>query len=227
MALNELPNTDRLGDAVYNRIRDAIISGELQPGTPLRVPAIAQDLGVSRSPVREAIIRLTGERFAHSEPRLGAVVTEVKRQDLIGLYEIREVLEGLAARLAAQADEPEPIEKLQELLRRHDHAVSHGDIDEHVEIDLSFHRQVRRLAGNPELEHLLDHIESQVRLAMLTITVISGPHLAVDEHKSIYKAIESHDPDSAEIAARAHIARLQKTLMNQDISTKQDTNEYK
>ena len=220
MALSELPTTDSLGDTVYNRIRDAIISGELESGTPLRVPALAEILGVSRSPVREAIIRLTSERLAHSEPRLGAVVAKVKRQDLAGLYEIREVLEGLAARLAAQADEPEPIEKLQELLRKHDHAVSHGDIDEHIELDLSFHRLVRQMAGNLELELLLNHIESQVRLAMLTITVSSGPHIAVDEHKSIYKAIQRHDPNGAEKAARAHIARLHDTLMNETNQTK-------
>ncbi len=215
MALSELPNTDLLGDAVYNRIRDAIISGELEPGTPLRVPAIAQELGVSRSPVREAIIRLTGERLAHSEPRLGAVVTEIKRQDLVCLYEIREVLEGLAARLAATSKESVPIEYLEDLLHKDDNAVTHGNIDEHIELDLSFHRLVRRIAGNAELTRLLDQIESQVRIAMLTVTVTSGPHLAVDEHKLIYKAIQSRDPDGAEKCMRAHISRLHETLLHQ------------
>jgi DNA-binding GntR family transcriptional regulator len=219
MALTELPNTDRLGDAVYNRIRDAIISGELKPGTPLRVPAIAQDLGVSRSPVREAIIRLTGERLAHSEPRLGAMVAKVKRQDLADLYEIREVLEGLAARLAAASTNFGPIADLKEILHKHDNAVSQGNIDEHIELDLSFHRLVRQMAGNKELELLLNHIESQVRLAMLTITVSSGPHIALGEHKSIYKAIQSRDPNGAEKAARAHIARLHDTLMNETNQT--------
>ncbi len=213
MALTPLTSIDSLGDAVYNNIRDAIISGELEPGTPLRVPAIAQALGCSRSPVREAIIRLTSDRLAHSEPRLGAVVAEIKRQDLVGLYEIREVLEGLAARLAAKSNESGPIENLGDLLNKDEEAVEQGNIDEHIELDLSFHRLLRRIAGNSELERLLDQLESQVRLAMLTITVSSGPHIAVNEHKLIYRAIQSHDPDSAEQAARAHIVRLHETLL--------------
>ncbi len=216
MALSELPSTDLLGDAVYNRIRDAIISGELEPGTPLRVPAIAQELGVSRSPVREAIIRLTGERLAHSEPRLGAVVTEIKRQDLVCLYEIREVLEGLAARLAATSIEQAPVEDLEGLLHKDENAIIRGNIDEHIELDLSFHRLVRRIAGNAELNRVLDQIEVQVRLAMLTVTVTSGPHLAVDEHKQIFKAIQSRDPNGAEKCMRAHISRLHETLLNQN-----------
>lgn len=220
MALTELPNTNSLGEAVYNRIRDAIISGELQPGTPLRVPALAETLGVSRSPVREAIIRLTSERLAHSEPRLGAVVANVKRQDLVGLYEIREVLEGLAARLAAASTDFSQMALVEEVLEKHDHAVSLGNIDEHIELDLSFHRLVRQMAGNTELELLLNHIESLVRLAMLTVTVSSGPHIAFEEHKSIYKAIQSRDPSDAEKAARAHIARLHDTLMNETNQTK-------
>ncbi len=221
MALARLTSIDSLGDAVYNNIRDAIITGELKPGTPLRVPAIAQSLGVSRSPVREAVIRLTSERLARSEPRLGAVVTEIKREDLAGLYEIREVLEGLASRLAAVSKDTDSIVGFGLLLEQHELAVKRNDINEHIELDLSFHRSIRRIAGNRELELLLNNLESQVRLAMLTVTVSSGPHVALEEHKEIYQAIKNRDPNGAEKAARAHIARLHNALMNQTNHTGQ------
>ena len=216
MALTRLLSIDSVGDAVYSTIRDAIISGELKPGTPLRVPAIAQQLGVSRSPVREAIIRLTTERLAHSEPRLGAVVTQITRGDLTGLYEIREVLEGLAGRLSASMIDGDKIKALGSILVEHEKAVRTNNIEEHVELDLSFHRLIRQSACNSELVVLLNHLESQVRLAMLTITVTSGPKIAFHEHTLIYDAIEAHDPDLAEKTSRAHIARLRNTLLTQD-----------
>ncbi len=212
MALSQIPSSDLLGEAVYNRIRDAIITGELAPGERLRVPSLAKELGVSRSPVREAVIRLINERLAVSEPRLGAVVTKVDRHDLVVLYEVREVLEGLAARLAAKSPSRELITNLSMVLDEHEQAVSALDLAKHVESDTSFHRFIRLSTGNPELVRLLDHIEAQVRLAMLTVTATAGPKIALEEHKAIFSAVRDSDMENAERLARMHIIRLRDAL---------------
>lgn len=213
MGISELPLVDRLGDAVYAKLRDAIISGEIEPGARLQVPTLAHALGVSRSPVRDAVIRLTNERLAIDEPRRGAVVVQVDRQQLVALYEVREVLEGLAARMASTSVQLPQLDKdLTLLLTEHEQALENMDVAKHIELDTQFHRLIRRAAGNHELEHMLDHIEAQVRLAMLTVTITSGPHHALDEHRAIYDAIRVGDPEEAQQKACAHIARLRQAL---------------
>src|SRR5579875_1256952 len=106
MHLERLPAaaTDRIADAVYERIRDAIFTGALPPDARLSVPALADRLGVSRSPVREAVMRLIHDRLAVEEPRRGAVIARIEPADLIHIYEVREALEGLAVSLAARRD---------------------------------------------------------------------------------------------------------------------------
>jgi DNA-binding GntR family transcriptional regulator len=102
MGLGRLPPADRIADTVDEKLCNAIFARTLQPGTRLSVPALAAELGVSRSPVREAVLRLTQERLAREEPRRGAVVAHIGPRELTALYEVREVLEGLAARLAVE-----------------------------------------------------------------------------------------------------------------------------
>lgn len=205
-------STDRLGDAVYTRIRDAIISGELPPGSPVGVPALAEALGVSRSPVRDAILRLTHEGLVHTRARRGATVVLIRPEDLERLYEVREVLEGLAARLAALSSRPAADDELAEVIAAHSRAIANVNIPEHIELDVTFHRMVREMSGNPEVERLLRDIDARVRLAMLTTTIASGPERALQEHKAIYQAIRVHDSEGAEHAARSHIARLRLSL---------------
>ncbi|MEU0520603.1 GntR family transcriptional regulator [Streptosporangium sp. NPDC006007] len=208
----------RIGDAVYERLRDAICAGVLPPGSKLSIPALAESLGVSRSPVREAVVRLTQERFAREEPRRGAVVATVELPDLVRLYEVREVLEGLAARLAVLHGSEKFIAELTRTHQEHERAVTAGDTTRHMKLDMRFHQLNRSAANNPELLRLLDDIQGQVQLAMLTTTVTSGPCLAVEDHRLILEAITARDAQLAEERARAHIARLRHTLHAQGVS---------
>lgn len=215
MDLDRLPTraTDRIADAVYERIRDAIFAGTLPPGARLSVPSLADRLGVSRSPVREAVVRLTQNRLAVEEPRRGAVVTRIGKAELARIYEVREVLEGLTARLAARRGDPQLSAKLADVLQEHERAVEADDIAAHTEIDMRFHSLIRHSCGNPEAARLLDDIQTQIRLAMLTTTVTAGPHKAVADHRALYRAIRDRDPGQAEHTARAHIARLREALL--------------
>lgn len=203
---------DRLGDTVYERIREQIFSGELPAGTRLSVPALAARLHVSRSPVRDAVLRLTQEGIAREEPRRGAVVARITASDLAALYEVREVLEGLATRLAVENAGRRLVDALADVLARHEQAVRDSNLDGHFEADTTFHRLIREASGNPEVCHMLDRIGSKVRLAMRTTSVTAGPKYAVRDHRKILAAIRKGDPGHAETVARAHIARLRTAL---------------
>ncbi|ASR36722.1 hypothetical protein BAY61_18870 [Prauserella marina] len=205
----------RVADAVYERLREMIFTGELAPGARLSVPALAESLEVSRSPVRDAVLRLVQERLAREEPRRGAVVARVGTAELASIYEIREVLEGLAARLAVENAGRKLVRALKEALDEHEAAMRTADLAASTEADLRFHRLIREAAANPELVRLLDDVQTQVRLAMRTTTVTAGPRQAIDDHRAILTAIESGDATAAEQAARAHIFRLRTVLLQQ------------
>lgn len=209
----KVSSPERIADVVYQHLREQIFSGELPPGTRLSVPAIADEFDASRSPVRDAVLRLTQERLAREEPRRGAVVARVGPVELAALYEVREVLEGLAARLAVENAGRRLIDRLRDTLTEHEEAVATADLDRHQQADMRFHSLIRQAGGNDEVIRTLDDIQAQIRLAMRTTTVTGGPRYAVADHRAILTAIESGDPAEAERAARAHIARLRLVLL--------------
>jgi DNA-binding GntR family transcriptional regulator len=206
----------RVADNVYELIVSAVLRGELRAGSRLSVPGIAARLAVSRTPVREAIQRLVREGLAVEEPHRGAVIATFDTRELIEIYELREVLEGLAARLAAtRIDEP-GLAALRHGLAEHRAAVASGDTAAHFELDLRFHRLVSRAAGNANLARSLDLLQSRIRLAMLSTSVTAGPSRALADHEAIVDAIASRDAARAETAARGHIARLAEVLRARD-----------
>lgn len=209
----KVSSAERRADMVYQHLRERIFAGELPPGARLSVPAIAEELEVSRSPVRDAVLRLTQERLAREEPRRGAVVARVGPAELAALYHVREVLEGLAARLAVENAGRRLVERLRAVLAEHEEAVDAADLDRHLEADMRFHALVRQAGENDEVIRLLDDIQAQIRLAMRTTTVTGGPRHALADHHAILAAIESGDPAEAERTARAHISRLRLALL--------------
>lgn len=210
----ELRTPMRLVDSVYEQLREAILAGDLEPGERLSIPNLAQKIGVSRSPIREAVQRLTQDGLAIEEPRRGAVVNEVSIADLVKLYEIREVLEGLAARLAAERANPELVAHLDTVLTAHEAAIAADDRPKRQQENIRFHRAIRQASDNPGLERWLDTIEGQVSLAMRRTGMIKGDvEQTIKEHRAIFEAIESSDPQAAEAAARAHISRVRDKLL--------------
>lgn len=203
----------RLVDSVYERLRDAILNGELQPGQKLSVPALAQRFQVSRSPIVAAVQRLTQEGLAVEEPRKGAIVTLISVKELVRLYEIREVLEGLSARLAAERASPTMVAEMAVVLARHEAAVVSGDQASRQLENMNFHRLIREAAEHPELARWLAAIQLQVKLAMSRTGVyMDDVELTVREHRAILDAIRARDGDAAERVARVHIRRVREKL---------------
>ncbi len=202
-----------LADQAYEYLRDAILNGQLAPLTPLSAPEVARRLGISRSPAREAIARLAAEGLARLEPRRGAVVAQITLDDLEEIYEVREVLEGLACRLAALALDDTAMKEIDEVVAEHRAAVTVGDVARHMAADQRFHKLVRSIAGNRRLTESLDRLQGEIRVAMNTThRVAGGMHQALAEHEEIAEALRRRDPVAAEEAGRRHIRRLRQGL---------------
>lgn len=202
-----------LVDQAYSAIRAAILSGTLAPGMRLSVPDLARQLDISRSPVREAIARIEYEGLARSSSHRGAVVVEIGLEELISIYEVREVLEGLAGRLAAKSVDEPLVQKLEENWHEHDEAVARGDVAAHMELDAGFHRLVRDAARNERLASSLRRLQGQIRVAMdTTVARRGGMHAALAEHRALIDAIRDGDPSRAERVSREHIIRLRESL---------------
>lgn len=155
-----------LRERVYAELRERIIEAEYPAGTRLVEREVAEELRVSRVPVREAMQRLESEGFLSVRPRRGSVVTDCGPEDAEHLFDVRENLEGLAARLAARHARPEELRALEELLARARRAAESGRLREAVSLNADFHRAVVELSGNPLLVELMAPLDSRLHAAL-------------------------------------------------------------
>lgn len=212
-ALEVLERRLRTTDDVYESLRAAILTKRLAPGERLKVPSLAERLGVSRSPVREAVQKLVQQGLATEEAHRGAVVAVFDFASLIRLYELREVMEGLAARLACERATNEEVQELEAIMASHEDALDHDDFRGHLDFDRRFHLLLRRAARNEHLTDALERVQDKVTIAMLAAD-ISWPRHAVAEHRAILRAIEAREPSQAQAEAVAHIARLRRDMVS-------------
>ena len=203
----------RVVDAVHHRLRRAITRHEFAPGFHLSVPALARQLGVSRSPVREAVQRLVAEGLAVEIPRKGIYVTRYEVADLLPYYEMRLALEGLAGRLAAQKATSGHIASIGDILEAGRKAIERDDLEEHIYQDIAFHTAMMNCAGNAPLTEALKNIYGRLHSAMIARVVLVGPRQAYEDHLHIFEALCTRDPAATEAAARGHVERILRRLV--------------
>jgi len=204
-----LARPEALTDQVAERLRAAILSGALAPGTHLSVPEIARQLGVSRTPAREGLIALEREGLVEPRASTGMAVIAGGTAEILDLLDIREGLEIMTARRAAERMDAGGVERLRVLLARHDAMLASGDLAGHVELDAAFHGAIRDAAGNARLARMLVQIDQQLRVLNSRLSRAKGwsGRAVLRDHKAIIEAIAARDPDRAEEQMRAHILR--------------------
>ncbi|MEQ6899766.1 GntR family transcriptional regulator [Nocardioides sp. YIM 152588] len=202
--------TELLGDAVYARLVDLIFTGDLQPGAPLSVPALAARLDVSRSPVRESVQRLIADGLAVHVAHAGARVAEVDEETIADVMTVRELLDGLAAREATRRADGEQIAQLRRLLEEQEAllgSAADGLVD--ARLDLEFHTAVRDLAGNPTLSDALHRLDTKAHLYNSGLWEDDeNRRIALLEHRRIVDAIAAGDAEAAGVAAEAHVSSV-------------------
>lgn len=200
---------ETLAEQVFRRIQAAIVRGEIAPGSKISEPELARTYGISRGPLREAMHRLEGQRLVVRVPHAGARVVSLGARELVELYQIREALEGMACRLAAQRMTQADIDELRRVLDAHerDEAFQAGRGYYQQEGDYDFHYRIVQGSGNGMLIRLLcDELYQLAR--MYRIQYSASPHRprqAFAEHHRILDAIAERDGELAEILMRRHI----------------------
>lgn len=208
-----------LAERVFERLQDDIVLGVLKPGARLGETELAGRYGVSRGPLREAIRRLESRKLILREPHVGARVASLSLDDLVEIYRVREALEGMAARLAAECMTKEEVAGLHATLSQHE---QQQDLQEDTayfqrEGDLDFHYRIIQGSHNKTLADLLiGEIYHLVRMYRYQFSAVaSRPQKALAEHRRIVEAIESGDADLAEMLMRRHIGRARENIEQQ------------
>ncbi|MDR3289010.1 MAG: GntR family transcriptional regulator [Peptococcaceae bacterium] len=201
-----------LREIVFESMREAIIGGVLKPGERLMEMQLADEMGVSRTPVREAIRKLELEGFVVMVPRKGAYVAGVSLKDVADVFEIRTALESLAAGLAAERVTEEEIEQMERLV--HWAEEKEPTLEQILEMDTSFHALVYKASRNPWLTQILENLWEQIQRFRSTSLAVPGRGKeAILEHRGIIEAIALHRPEEAQELAAAHIAAAETVFL--------------
>lgn len=203
-----------LRELVFENIRQAIVKGIFAPGERLMEIQLADDLGVSRTPVREAIRKLELEGFVVMIPRRGTYVANLSIKDINDVYEIRISLDVLAAGLAAERIEPEELEELNRLLLEISEAAKTGPMEKIVKLDTAFHDVLYKASRNDRLRNIINNLREQITGIRGTSMRYPG-RLAdtLEEHRALVDSIAARDSERAQAAARIHLENAEHTLL--------------
>ncbi|MFN2227989.1 MAG: GntR family transcriptional regulator [Anaerolineae bacterium] len=208
-----------LSDAVFHRLRDAVIDGRLAPGQWLRQEALAQEFGLSQMPVREALRRLVAEGLAERIPYRGVRVVKFTPEDIADMFTLRLTLEGLAVRHATPHISQEEIDELKKNLARGAGLTAQHEMPERRELNTAFHLTICRASGHRYLVRQVESLWAWFPSVMLYEGMrrqeeLSPARLAREnaEHRAILAALEARDAGRAEAETRRHIRNLAEEL---------------
>jgi DNA-binding GntR family transcriptional regulator len=198
---------------VYRALREAIVSSELAPGQRISENELAERLAVSRTPIREALIRLRDERFVRIVPQLGTFVTPISVAAVEDAQFIRESLECAAVRIAAVEADDADFAALDGLIRRQAGVSEHGDHARFAVLDDEFHAAICQLAGRPVAWEVAERVKGHLnRVRRLSLPQPRYLEEMVAEHRHVLEALQQRDPAAAEAALRHHLRMVLSAL---------------
>lgn len=194
----------KLSNQVYDILKEMIANHRFEPGARINVEQITKELGVSRTPVWEAVGRLEQEDLVENIPNRGVFMAVLTPQKALELYAVREVLEGMAAKLAAERVDEKALALLDACLAQQKKVVESGDLKEYSKSDFKFHAIIYELSGNAYLQEMLQAIKNKMRPIKLSIHVEPVlPHL-YEQHLKLLEALRARDSSKAEAVFREH-----------------------
>lgn len=213
-------NRERLSMQVYTILKGMIADYRFNPGTRVNVEQIAKEVGVSRTPVWEAVHRLVQEGLLENIPNRGVFMSALSPKQAIELYTVRETLEALAARLAIQNIDEKTIQKMKKCLEQQYKVVQKEDLVSYSRLDFDFHAMVYESSGNRMLQEMLETIKNKMRPITMHITPILSS--LYHDHVEILEAFQEKNSDKAEAAFRKHNHQ-----MIDQIQSSMETDEWK
>ena len=209
----EQHKTISLADQVFERLEGEILGGKYQQGDILTESRLTEDLGVSRTPVREALRRLEQEHIVELSPR-GIVILGVTEKDIQDIYAVRMEIEGMAAARAAESDNAEHLAELREALELQEYYVSRRDAEHIRTMDNRFHELLYRMSRSGVLyDTLLPLHKKAQKFRKASVQNESRAEQSAREHREIFEAVAAHDAVAAERAMREHVRRAGEHIM--------------
>lgn len=209
-----LDNYKPLREIVFETLREAIINAVLKPGERLMEIQLAEEMGVSRTPVREAIRKLELEGFVVMIPRKGAYVAGISMKDIADVFEIRAAMEGLAAALAAERITEEELESLERILVKIGEYVEKNDLEKLIEADTQFHETLFKASRNERLVQIVTILREQIqRFRTASLSTPGRMKYALEEHKKIVEAVSERNVELARALATEHIENAENSML--------------
>ena len=209
----DIKNHRPLREIVYEELKMQILKGQIVPGTRMMEVEMAEEMGVSRTPIREAIRKLEKEGLVTIEPRRGAYASQISQKDMIEILEVRQNMEGLAAFYAAARMTDEGKQKMANASAGYDKAVEEANTQEMIRYDTEFHHIIVEGADNKILVNMVEQLQELVlRFRYLYYDNFKRGEKMPAEHHAIMEAIDDGDGDRARSAADIHIERLKEMI---------------
>lgn len=204
-----------LRDVVFNTLREAILKGELKPGERLMELQLASKLGVSRTPIREAIRMLELEGLAVTIPRKGAEVAKMTEKDMEDVLQIRKALDALAVQLACDKMTEQQLRMLKLAMKNFEESTRSKDVKKVAQADVEFHDVIYKAADNPKLMTLLNNLREQIyRYRVEYLKDESAYPNLITEHQQIYDALERKDKEAVVEAMSVHVVNQEIVVKN-------------
>jgi DNA-binding GntR family transcriptional regulator len=204
---NHLFQRQNVSEELIKMIKKQILAGELNPGDRIVETKLARQLGLSQSPIREALRQLQGEGIIKIVPNKGPSVVSLEMKDIFEVYSIRSMLEGLAMRMAVQNATDEEIGELERFYESMKAKLHDDSVPYLLEDSLQIHETIIRLSNHSRLHKMYQSITFQVALVNRMLGVRSSKEQEVEEHGELITALKKRDPDEAEHIMRKHIYR--------------------
>lgn len=197
-----------LREKILETIRDAILKGSLKPGERVSEPELAERFGISRTPIREAFRQLESEGYLVVIPRKGAVVASLSERDVEEFYAIKIILEGFAARMAAEKLSDKDIERLEAINEKLQKLADEGDVKNFFKVHDEFHEIFIKASGNDKLLELINQLVMKFkRLRLVSLSQPGRMNISVKEHEQLIDAFKKHDGHNADQLVR-HTATI-------------------
>jgi DNA-binding GntR family transcriptional regulator len=204
-----------LREVIFNTLREAIIVGELKPGERLMEVQLADKMGVSRTPVREAIRKLELEGLVVMVPRKGAQVADLSVKDIMDVLEVRATLDGLATALSAQRITDEELKELRHVNTQFINYMEKDNLQGSIKKDVEFHDIIYRSSRNDKLIQIANNLREQVqRFRVIYLKDYSSPKAIIKEHADIIEAISEKNPLISQEFAQKHIKNQESTIIS-------------
>jgi len=219
LKIEKIKNQKPLSKRVYNILKVAIVKGDLKAGTQIIVKRVASQLGVSETPVREALHKLVTKRLIKNITNKGMFVNGFSVKDIQDIFQVREVLEGLAASLAAKKISKEKIRKLEKILKQMNNFAIKGNILAFSEMDEKFHSLILSVSGNMQLIKIYSNLNDYIyRFRIRSLRVLPGRlKICLEEHLKVLVALKRGDSEQAERLSRQNICNALNNILLSEV----------